>query len=118
MKRHPGPSDLERLVAGSLTDAESERYLRHLARCESCLEIAEAAWTGLAELTAGVKERQPLGQATADDIERRLFHRIHVAGTGTQLAWLVTDGFVRVLVVLLRPLVAAGREPDKRGPRP
>ncbi len=118
MNRHPELSDLERLAAGDLTDAESERYLRHLARCESCLEIAETAWTGLGALTTGEEERRPLGQATADDIERRLFHRIHVAGTGTQLAWLATDGFVRVLVVLLRPFVAAGRELDKRGPRP
>lgn len=103
MSPHPDDQTLVRLVAGKLEPDRSEAVLSHISDCDACLERAEAAWGGIENL-AGVTEAPPIGDRSALEIEIRLLRRVHLAQLGTQVSWLVTDGFLAVVLVLLRPV--------------
>ena len=111
MNQHPEPSQLRELVLRTLDD--EKELLEHLSHCDECFEIYEGLWAkasgDLPELSGAF-----LDSTTNQRLEGRLFHRIHVASLGTASGWLVTEGFVRVLVGVLLPIVGFKRAPTSR----
>lgn len=111
MNQHPAPGQLRELVSRTLDALDEEQaLLEHLSHCDECFEIYEGLW---AEASGDLPELSEvfLDSTAGRTLEARLFHRIHVASLGTASSWLVTEGFLRVLVGVLLPIVGFERAP-------
>lgn len=115
MIRHPDPATLRLFVAGRLGREHEESVLSHLSDCDACLDQAEAAWSGIEEL-ANPLDVPPMSRDSSARIEERLLGRMRIAELGSQVTWLVTEGFVIVVLALTRPLLG-GPVTDPRGER-
>lgn len=111
MSDHPEWSELEALLADRLDGSRAESIVEHLADCDRCMALADQIWGGLAALSEDL-EVPSIDAATRWDVERSVFRRIHRADAGSQLARLMTDGLLAVILALLRPLVATGTDHD------
>lgn len=108
---HPSAKQLTKLVRGNLEGDEAEAVVRHLGECAACLDLSEALWPGVGLLADDGQEPQMTAESHSK-IEDGLFRRIHLAATGSELAWLVTGGFMSVILLLLRPLLASKRRTE------
>jgi hypothetical protein len=108
MSTHPDEDTLRTLVAGELDSALKEILLEHLAVCDSCMEIADRVWEGIPGL-AQTLDVPPMDLENQRLVQMRLLHRVHLANLGTQVTWMVTEGFMGVLIVLMRPLIGRRR---------
>ena len=111
MSDHPQPHLLEALAAGRLEGPEAEALVEHLDVCNDCLDLAEGLWQGVGSLP-DEGEVPAMSAESRSKIEERLFRRIRSAAAGSELAWLVTGGFLSVILCLLRPLLATDRLPE------
>ncbi len=105
MTEHPPLDRLRSLLAGELGEGQKEALVEHLTGCENCFQTVEALWRD-EEPLAAIDARPDLDDDTAERLERRLLSRIHLASFGNSLAWLTTEGFLRVVLGLLRPFLA------------
>ena len=97
---------LEHFVSGRLTDHESDQVMAHLAECDVCLSSTDELWAS-----------QPVGEAvsyivdldadTATRVERKLVRKIHRSNMTGSVVRLGTQGFLSVMLGLLRPLMGA-----------
>lgn len=117
---HPTPAELRDLAGRTLEALDEDRALtEHLTQCDECLELYDALWreasTDLADLDAVFPDSVAVGR-----LEYELFRRIHVASLATASSWLVTEGFLRVILGVLLPIVELERTPSRRagGERP
>lgn len=111
MSRHPTPIELHGLVGRTLDAGDDDHeLLEHVSRCDECFEEYDRLW---AEALADRPEIAEvlLDPAAGQRLESRLFRRIHLASLGTAGAWLVTRGFLCVLVGVLLPIVDPGHTP-------
>jgi hypothetical protein len=114
MNRHPAASELRELVLRTLDAREEEQaLLEHLSRCDECFQVYEDLW---AEASGDLPDLNYvfLDSSGGRRLEERLFHRIHVASLGTASGWLVTEGFLHVVVGVLLPIVSFDRAPTSR----
>ena len=114
MKKHPEPAELRDLVSRSVEALdEDEPLLEHLSHCDECFQIYEDLW---AEVSQDLPELSEMfvDSAASQRLEGRLFRRLHVASLGSASGWLVTDGFLRVVVGVLLPVLAFEHAPTAR----
>lgn len=114
MNRHPAASELRELVVRPRDAVDEEQAIfEHLSRCDECLQVYEDLW---AEASGDLPDLNYvfLDSSGARGLEGRLFHRIHVASLGSASGWLVTEGFLRVVVGVLLPIVGLEHAPTSR----
>lgn len=114
MSQHPAASELRELVLRTRDALEEEQAIfEHLSRCDECFQVYEDLWT---EASGDLPDLDYvfLDSPGGRRLEGRLFHRIHVASLGTASGWLVTEGFLRVVVGVLLPIVSFEHAPTSR----
>lgn len=111
MNQHPAPSELRELVSRTL-DAlnEEQELLEHLSECDECFQAYEDLWAEASTQLPNFADVF-LDSSDASRLEARLFRRLHVASLATASSWLVTEGFLHVLVGVLVPVVEFDRAP-------
>jgi len=114
MSQHPEASELRQLVLRTLDARDEEQeLLEHLSHCDECFQAYEGLW---AEASSDLPDLTEvfLESSDARRLEGRVFQRIHAASLGTASGWLVTEGFLRVVVGVLLPIVSFEHAPTLR----
>ncbi len=120
MNKHPAPAELRELVTRTLDALDEEQaLLEHLSHCDECFQVYEGLWAEASADLPGLTDVF-LDSTASQGLERRIFHRIHMASLGTASGLLVTRGFLCVLVGILLPIVDFEHAPTSRarGERP
>lgn len=114
MNQHPAASELRELVLRARDALDEEQAIfEHLSRCDECFQVYEDLWAEASGDLPDLTDVFP-DSSGARRVEGRLFHRIHVASLGTESGWLVTEGFVRVVVGVLLPILSFEHAPTSR----
>lgn len=109
MKEHPTRAELLDLLGRGGQD-DDQALLEHVSGCDECFEVYDGLWAQALEARPELAEAL-LESATSRRLEARLFRRIHLASLGTASSWLVTQGFLCVLLGVLLPIVDLERAP-------
>lgn len=114
MSEHPDEKILGLLFERSLDLDESDALMLHLSECEECLGRVEERWGGIVGLVDDADIPTAGGQEWAR-IEGGLFRQVHLATLGSDVSWLVTGGFLSVVLYLLKPVVRRPRLESRGG---
>ncbi len=100
---HPPTEDLVKLLSGELDPDRSSSVLSHAEGCERCQQLSELIWA------EALPRRDPvpteMDGVTAEALEKRLVARLHQANLAEKFLDLGSNGFVIVLLGLLRPVI-------------
>jgi anti-sigma factor RsiW len=102
----PSTEKLKRFVEGELDADETERMLTYLAQDDEALDVVDELWQEISFASIDEDGQVPeLDDATAQEVERLLFDRIHRTDLTGDVLRLSTQAASAVYWALLRPFV-------------
>ncbi len=103
---HPFP--LADFVEGRLSETDNLAVIEHLASCESCEAEVERLWRR-SEPGRALPQVPDAQAVSTDRVESSLFRRIRRTDLGGQVIQLSTQGFLDLIVALVRPFMGGVR---------
>lgn len=102
-KQHPTTEELIRLLSGELAPRQAAAVLSHAEECSQCEQLCEAIWAEMGPQQD--RASSDIDPETAVVIEEQLLTRLHRGKFAESVLDLGSQGFLLVVVGLLRPIV-------------
>lgn len=113
---HLDEQTVQRYVMGQLSQPAMEAVLHHLEQCDQCLERVEQLWGSERVGLAVASEREETA-VSSQQREQRLVNRIHRSNLGGTVVEVSLNGFLDVIIALLRPILGTPVKKRARGER-
>lgn len=110
MNDHITREQVHQFISGELSVITRDGLLAHIDTCDACLSLLDHIWADTLHQLPHA-EIPDIGPHRAQDVERKIFRRIHAMEVGKQALRLAFVGPLTVLKGLFEPISRIRRKP-------